>query len=76
MLPSKATKERVTFQLPIELIERVRDVVYFTPGLTMASFLEVALLAHLERTEKKNGKPFPSRAGAAIRTGRPIKQTR
>jgi len=27
----------------------------------------------LKRAEKKHGKPFPSRAGAALKTGRPIK---
>jgi hypothetical protein len=39
----------------------------------MASFLEQALVAQLKRAEKKRGKPFPSRAGATLKTGRPIK---
>jgi hypothetical protein len=47
------------------LIEKARDVVFFSPGLTMASFMEEALVAQL--------KPFSSRAGAALKTGRPIK---
>jgi hypothetical protein len=38
----------------------------------MASFMEEALVAQLERAEKKRGEPFPSRAGAALKTGRPI----
>jgi hypothetical protein len=71
--PARATKERVTFQLPVSLIEKARDVVFFSPGLTMASLMEEALVAQLERAEKKRGKPFPSRAGAALKTGRPIK---
>lgn len=71
--PARATKERVTFQLPVGLIEKARDVVFFSPGLTMASLMEEALLAQLERAEKKHGKPFPSRAGAALKTGRPVK---
>jgi hypothetical protein len=71
--PATATKERVTFQLPVGLIEKARDVVFFSPGLTMARFMEEALVAHLERAQKKRGEPFPSRAGAALRTGRPVK---
>jgi hypothetical protein len=71
--PARAAKERVTFQLPGNLIEKARDVVYWTPGLTMASLMKEALLAQLRRAEKKHGKPFPSRAGAALKTGRPVK---
>jgi hypothetical protein len=74
--PARPTKERVTFQLPVDLIERARDAVYWTPGLTMASFMEEALVAQLERTEKKRGTPFASRAGAALKTGRPVKAAR
>jgi hypothetical protein len=70
--PARAVKERVTFQLPVDLIEKARDAVYWTPGLTMASLMEMALVAQLAQVEKKHGKPFPSRAGA-LRTGRPVK---
>jgi hypothetical protein len=71
--PARARKERVTFQLPVGLIEKARDVVFFSPGLTMASFMEQALVAQLKRAEKKRGEPFPSRAGATLKTGRPVK---
>ena len=63
----------LSVQLPLGLIEKARDVVFFSPGLTMARFMEEALVAQLERAEKKRGEPFPSRAGAALRTGRPVK---
>ena len=46
--PARAGKERVTFQLPVGLIEGARDVVLFSPGLTMASFMEEVLVAQLE----------------------------
>ena len=55
------------------LIEKARDVVFFSPGLTMASFMEEALVAQLKRAEKKRREPFPSRAGATLKTGRPVK---
>ena len=48
----------MTFQLPVGLIERARDVVFFSPGLTMASFMEQALVAQLERAEKRRGDRF------------------
>ncbi len=69
----KLKKERVTFQLTVDLIERARDAVYFTPGLTMTHLMEEALIAQLERILKKRGKPFPSRGGVALSTGRPVK---
>ena len=43
--PEKPPRERIT--LPVHLIEKARDVVYFTPGLTMGSFMEDALVAQL-----------------------------
>ena len=57
----------------VGLIEKARDVVFFSPGLTMASFMEDVLVVQLKRAEKKRGEPFPSRAGAALRSGRPVK---
>lgn len=70
--PKKATKERATFQLPVELIDRARNAVYWTPGATMAGVMEMALEAQLERMEKKRGAPFPERDGA-LKSGRPVK---
>src|SRR5215467_10148486 len=68
----RVRKERVTFQLPVDLIERARDAVYWTPGATMASLMEHALDVELTRREQERGQPFPSRTGE-IRTGRPVK---
>jgi hypothetical protein len=39
----------------------------------MASFMEQALVAQLERAEKRRGEPFLSRAVPALRTGMPVK---
>jgi hypothetical protein len=71
--PARPVKERVTFQLPAPIIERARDAVYWTPGLTMAALMEEALRTHLDGVEKKRGEPIPSRKGAALKTGRPVK---
>ena len=37
----------MTLQLPVGLIEKARDVVFFSPGLTMASFMEQASFHYL-----------------------------
>lgn len=68
----RVRKERVTFQLPIDLIERARNAVYWTPGATIAGLMEHALAAHLAEIEQQRGAPFPLRE-SALKTGRPIK---
>jgi hypothetical protein len=35
--------------------------------------MKEALVAQLKRTEKKRGEPYPSRAGATLKTARPVK---
>lgn len=70
--PEKVEKERVTIHVTSALIDKVRDAVYWTPGLTVASFAEDALSKALEGLAKKNGKPFPPRKGE-LKSGRPVK---
>ena len=69
---SETTKERLTVNLPPELIERARNAVYWTPGLTLAGLTEEAISKGLARLEKKNGAPFKERDGK-LPTGRPIR---
>lgn len=68
----KAKKERTTFQVSVELLERVRNAVYWTPGATVSGLMQDALEGELARLEKKRGEPFPPRAGD-LKTGRPIR---
>ena len=65
-------KERLTVHLPIDLIDRVKNAVYWTPGLTLAGLSENALTATLAKLEKDNGKPFPKRK-RELKGGRPLK---
>ena len=65
-------KERLTAQLPIELIERARNAVYWTPGLTLAGLAQEALEQFLDQMENERGEPFPPRP-APLKTGRPLK---
>ena len=69
---SETTKERLTVNIPPELIERARNAVYWTPGLTLAGLAEDALLKALRRLEKENGGPFKERDGH-LPPGRPIR---
>jgi len=63
--------KRMTFHLPVELTERLRNAVYWTPGLTLAGLAEQALEAELSKLEKKNGEPFAERP-EKLKGGRPI----
>ncbi|MDP9488176.1 MAG: hypothetical protein M3Q49_20715 [Actinomycetota bacterium] len=65
-------KERLTVHVPPHLVNRVKNAVYWTPGLTLARLAEEALLAEVERREKGQGGPFPARA-EELRGGRPMK---
>jgi hypothetical protein len=66
-------KQRVTIHVPADLIDRVKNAVYWEPGLTLAGFAEMALAKALEDLEQERGAPFPNRRDKQLRGGRPIK---
>lgn len=70
--PKKIIKERLTVHVPIDLIDRVKNAVYWTPGLTLASLAEEAFTHILEKLEKEHGKVFPARK-EDLKGGRPLK---
>jgi len=70
--PPKVVKQRLTVHLPVDLIERVKNAVYWTPGLTLAALAEEALRKAVDELEKERGEPFPPRK-QELRGGRPIK---
>ena len=63
---------RLTLQLSAELIERLRNVVYWTPGLTLTAIVAEALRRCVEERETKHGGAFPKRE-QQLRIGRPAK---
>ncbi len=65
-------RERLTAKLPVEVIERARNAVYWTPGMTLASLTHNALDAYIDALEAERGESFPQRQGQ-IKLGRPIK---
>jgi len=69
--PGKVEKTRITTYLPVDLIDRVRDAVFWTPGMTVAQFMEDACTAYLQKLEKARGGPFEART-AQVKRGRPV----
>lgn len=62
-------KSRLTINLPVKLIERVKNAVYWTPGLTMSSLSEMAFQKVIDKLEKERGAPFAHRK-AELKPGR------
>ncbi len=67
----KVIKERLTVHLSVALIDRVKNTVYWTPGLTLASLAETALQQLVEKLERQRGEPFPPRK-ENLKGGRPL----
>jgi hypothetical protein len=68
---TSSSRRRVTVHVPGQLIDRVRDAVWWTPGLTLAAFTERALETALRAAETERGCPFPPRTGR-LRSGPPL----
>jgi hypothetical protein len=67
--PGRVVKERLTVHVPVELIDRVKNIVYW---LTLARLAEEALTNEVEKREQERGGAFPHRA-EELRGGRPLK---
>ncbi len=69
--PASIAKQRMTVTLPVELLERLRNAVYWTPGLTLARLIEEAVTDTITAMERRShGEPFPKRI-AQLKGGRP-----
>jgi len=66
-------KQRITIHLSTELIDRVKNAVFWEPGLTLAAFAEYALYQAVEKLEQERGAPYPQRREQNLRGGRPLK---
>ena len=67
----KSQKQRITVQISEDVIERLKNAVYWTPGLTLAALAEEAFSKSVDALEEKNGSPFPKRKNE-LKTGRPL----
>ena len=76
--PSRPTKSgrqqprtvRLTVSLPGDLVDRLRDAVYWSPDLKLAWLIAQSLRTSLADLETSRNSPFPKRI-MALRAGRP-----
>jgi len=68
-------KQRVTITLPLALLERLRNAVYWTGHATLARLIADALDIAVTKMEEANGRSFPQRL-APLKRGRPRIRTR
>ncbi len=61
---------RLTVSLPGDLVDRLRDAVYWSPSLTLAWLVAQSLRTSLAELESLRQCPFPKRTNA-LRAGRP-----
>ncbi len=65
-------KQRITIHLPIETIEKIKNVVFWEPGFTLTAFAQDAFERAVEQLEKKRGEPYPERKERSLKGGRPL----
>ena len=66
-------KQRVTIHISVDLIDRVKNAVYWEPGLTLTEFAERAFDRELKKWEKEWGEEYPQRKEYQLKGGRPLK---
>lgn len=59
---TSSKRQRFTAHVETELVERAKNAVYWTPGLTMALLVEKGLELVLKKMEKENDGAFIQRA--------------
>ena len=65
-------RHKVSAEVDYSVAERVKNAVYWTPGLTMARFIERALEVAIDKLEEDRGEKFEMREGELV-GGRPMK---
>jgi hypothetical protein len=67
----KPKKVRISAEISGDVADRIKNAVYWTPGMTMAGFIEESLATAIEKLEQEKGERFPQRGGRLV-GGRPI----
>lgn len=62
---------KITVRLPDELCEKARNLVYWTPGLTLNELAAGAIAAYLEQLEAEGGAIAPRKG--ELKPGRVVK---
>ncbi len=66
-------KKQIAIQVDRDLLERVQNIVFWTPGVTITSLVGDGIEREVKSREKKNGGRFKSKA-SNINRGRPQKE--
>ena len=67
----KQIKEGLTVSIPKALIDKIRNLVYWTPGLTISGLVRDYFENLVKTMEKERGVEFPPRT-RQLRPGRPL----
>lgn len=70
--PEGGRRQTYSVKLFAETIERARNAVYWTPGLSVSSLVEESVNKAIDQLERKRGEAFPARP-KQIKSGRPIR---
>ena len=72
MSPKEAPgKKHLSVILSEDVVERAKNIVYWTPGVTLAGLVQEGLAKAVERRERANGGPYRNRP-AELQRGRPV----
>lgn len=69
---NSSKKRRLTVHVSEDLSNRVKNAVFWTPGLTLAALAEDAFSALVAQLEQERGETFPQRT-SELKGGRPVK---
>ena len=67
----KSKRVRISAEISEDVAERIKNAVYWTPGMTMAGFIEKSLAKGIENLEEEKGEKFPKRERKLV-GGRPM----
>lgn len=67
-----AVRAPLSVSIDADLVEQARDVVYWSPGLSLTELVAEALRREIGRREKSRGEAFPARTGE-LTPGPPVK---
>jgi hypothetical protein len=69
----RSEKKKLTVQIPENIIDRIKNAVYWTPGLTLSEFAADAFVRAIDLLEDENEGRFLARGTQELRAGRPLK---
>ena len=67
----KLKRARISAEISGDIADRIKNAVYWTPGMTMAGFIEESLARAIEELEEEKGEKFPRRERRLV-GGRPM----